>query len=69
MDVLLVEDNVGDARLAQEAFRASEQPINLHVTCDGVEAMAFLRQEGAYVHAPSSKSHLAGFELAQNGWP
>jgi two-component system, chemotaxis family, response regulator Rcp1 len=52
MDVLLVEDNVGDVRLAQEAFRHSEQPINLHVACDGVEAMAFLRQEGAYVQAP-----------------
>jgi len=52
MDVLLVEDNVGDARLAQEAFRTPEQPINLHIVGDGVEAMGFLRQEGDYVHVP-----------------
>jgi len=52
MDVLLVEDNAGDVRLAEEAFRASKKPINLHVVGDGVEAMAFLHNEGAYVGAP-----------------
>jgi CheY-like chemotaxis protein len=52
MDVLLVEDNAADVRLALEAFRDSKKPINLHVVGDGVEAMAFLRQEGAFVHAP-----------------
>ena len=52
MDVLLVEDNPGDIRLAREAFRLSEKPITLHVVCDGVDAMAFLRKEGAYANAP-----------------
>src|ERR1700685_154506 len=52
MDVLLIEDNAADVRLAREAFRLSTKPINLHVIGDGVEAMPFLRQDGAYVDAP-----------------
>jgi chemotaxis family two-component system response regulator Rcp1 len=52
MDLLLIEDNAADVRLAQEAFRFSKEPINLHVVGDGVEAMAFLRREGVHIHAP-----------------
>jgi two-component system, chemotaxis family, response regulator Rcp1 len=53
-DVLLIEDNPGDARLAQEAFRAAYGCIiQLHVVSDGVEAMAFLRREGAHRGAPT----------------
>jgi two-component system, chemotaxis family, response regulator Rcp1 len=51
MDVLLVEDNTADIRLAQEAFRFAEPPINLHIARDGLEAMAFLRKEGDNLHA------------------
>lgn len=51
-DVLLVEDSPGDVRLTQEAFRAANPAIRLHVAVDGVEALAFLSQEGAYVDAP-----------------
>jgi chemotaxis family two-component system response regulator Rcp1 len=50
--VLLVEDNAGDARLTREAFREANPAIQLHVACDGVEAMAYLRCEGPYVNAP-----------------
>jgi chemotaxis family two-component system response regulator Rcp1 len=52
MEVLLVEDNPGDVRLTQEAFRDANRSIHVHVACDGVEAMAFLRREGAYAHVP-----------------
>jgi chemotaxis family two-component system response regulator Rcp1 len=52
MDVLLVEDNPGDVRMAAEAFRGSSRRVDLHVVSDGVEAMVFLRQEGAYIDAP-----------------
>ncbi len=52
LQVLLVEDSPGDVRLTQEAFRDANKAIALHVTCDGVEAMAFLRREGAHVAAP-----------------
>jgi CheY-like chemotaxis protein len=51
-EVLLVEDGAGDIRLTREAFRDAEAPIHLHVASDGVEAMAFLRKEGAYAGVP-----------------
>jgi chemotaxis family two-component system response regulator Rcp1 len=52
IDVLLVEDNPGDVRLTREAFREANASIRLHVTSDGVEAMAFVRQEGRHADAP-----------------
>jgi two-component system, chemotaxis family, response regulator Rcp1 len=52
IEVLLVEDSPGDVRLTQEAFRDANRSIHLHVASDGVEAMAFLRRQGAHVHDP-----------------
>ncbi len=52
VEVLLVEDNVGDVRLTQEALREAKVHNNLSVVNDGVEAMAFLRREGKYSQAP-----------------
>jgi two-component system, chemotaxis family, response regulator Rcp1 len=42
MNILLIEDSPSDARLAKEAFRASDSPACLHVARDGIEAMEFL---------------------------
>jgi chemotaxis family two-component system response regulator Rcp1 len=50
--VLLVEDSPGDVRLTKEAFRDADPKIDLRVAVDGVEAMAYLRQEGIHVGAP-----------------
>lgn len=52
LNVLLVEDSPGDVRLTQEAFRDANLAVRLHVANDGVQAMAFLRQEGDYAEAP-----------------
>ena len=52
IEVLLVEDSPGDVRLTQEAFRDANRSIHLQVASDGVEAMAFLRRQGAHVDAP-----------------
>jgi len=52
LQVLQVEDSPGDVRLTQEAFRDVNVSVHLHVASDGVEAMAFLRKEGAHVNAP-----------------
>jgi two-component system, chemotaxis family, response regulator Rcp1 len=52
IEVLLVEDSPGDVRLTREAFRNANPSIHLHVAADGVEAMAFLTQEGAHAGAP-----------------
>jgi chemotaxis family two-component system response regulator Rcp1 len=52
VDILLVEDNEGDARLAKEAMRDSKIRNTLHHVTDGEEAMAFLRKEGKYAKVP-----------------
>jgi len=52
IEVLLVEDSPGDILLTQEAFKEANDGIRLHVATDGVEAMAFLRQEGVNIGAP-----------------
>ena len=48
VDILLVEDNPGDVRLTREALKDAKVRNELHVATDGVEALAFLRREGAY---------------------
>jgi two-component system, chemotaxis family, response regulator Rcp1 len=51
-EVLLVEDNPGDARLAREAFRDVNEYIRLHLVSDGMEAMAYLTRQGVHRAAP-----------------
>lgn len=52
IELLLVEDNEDDVILTTAAFRKGKVRNNLHVSPDGVEALAFLRQEGKYASAP-----------------
>ena len=42
--VLLVEDNPGDIRLTQEAFREGKIDVRLSVVTDGEEAIRFLKE-------------------------
>jgi two-component system, chemotaxis family, response regulator Rcp1 len=65
IEVLLVEDSPGDVRLTQEAFRDANTAIHLNVAVDGVDAMAFLRREGMYVHAPRPDLILLDLNLPQ----
>ncbi|MDZ8108228.1 MAG: response regulator [Nostoc sp. DedQUE12a] len=51
IEVLLVEDNPGDAQLTRIALEDSKISIHLNVVEDGVEAMAFLRKQEKYVEA------------------
>jgi CheY-like chemotaxis protein len=48
IEILLVEDNLGDIRLTREVFKECKVLNNLSVTEDGEEAMAFLRRQGPY---------------------
>jgi chemotaxis family two-component system response regulator Rcp1 len=52
IEVLLVEDSVGDVRLTREAFKDAKVHINLQVAVDGDDAMAFLKRERQYANAP-----------------
>lgn len=51
VDILLVEDNPGDVRLTQEAFRDSRLPITLNVVMDGEDALNYLYKRGSYQNA------------------
>ncbi len=53
IEILLVEDNEGDARLAIEALKEGKVCNNLYHVKDGVEAIAFLNQQGEYADLPS----------------
>ncbi|MCW5878984.1 MAG: response regulator [Anaerolineales bacterium] len=52
IDILLVEDNPGDVRLTQEAFKEGRLRNQLHVVMDGEAAMQYLKQQGDYAAAP-----------------
>jgi len=48
IEILLIEDNVGDARLTQEVFQECNVRNNIRVARDGKQAMACLHREGPY---------------------
>jgi CheY-like chemotaxis protein len=51
-EILLVEDNPGDVRLTEEAFREGRIAHRLSVVSDGEEALSFVRKKGKYADAP-----------------
>lgn len=61
MEILLVEDNPGDIRLAQEGLRRSKVPNHLSVVRDGEEALQFIRRRGPHAGAP--RPHLVLLDL------
>lgn len=50
--ILLVEDNPGDVRLTIEALKDGKMDNPLDAVRDGIEALAYLRQEGIYADTP-----------------
>jgi len=52
IDILLVDDDEGDVLLTKRALKNGRIFNSLSAAKDGVEAMAFLRQEGEYADAP-----------------
>ena len=63
IDILLVEDNSGDVRLTIEGLKEGKILNNLSVVSNGVEAMAFLRQEGEYANVPRPELILLDLNL------
>lgn len=53
IEILLVEDNPGDVRLTVEAFREAKVCNQIHTVFDGIQALAFLNQDGKYANVPS----------------
>ncbi len=52
VEILLVEDNPGDARLILDAFKDGRVKNNLHIVDDGEEATDFLFKRNQYQNAP-----------------
>ncbi|HEY1618143.1 MAG TPA: response regulator [Streptosporangiaceae bacterium] len=52
VDVLLVEDDEGDALMTREAFEYYKIRNTLHVVTDGEKALQFVRRTGEYKDAP-----------------
>jgi len=51
IEILLVEDNLGDVRLTMEALKDAKVLNNLYVVDDGLEALAFLNRQGKHKNA------------------
>lgn len=62
-EILLVEDNPGDAKLALEALKVGRLRYETHVVEDGEQAISFLRREGEYADAPRPDIILLDFNL------
>jgi chemotaxis family two-component system response regulator Rcp1 len=52
IEILLVENNPADIRLAQETLKDYKLQNSLHILRDGDAALQFLRREGEFQHAP-----------------
>lgn len=52
LEILLVEDNLGDVRLTQEAMKLATVANNMHVVADGVAALDFLYRRAIYGVSP-----------------
>ncbi|MEZ4860593.1 MAG: response regulator [Caldilineaceae bacterium] len=51
LEILLVEDNLGDVRLILEILKESLWETRIHVAKDGAEALAFLQRKAPYQEA------------------
>ena len=50
--ILIVDDDAGDVDLTREVLEDAKIVLNINAVPDGVEAMAYLRQQGDYLLAP-----------------
>src|SRR5262245_22907741 len=63
IEILMVEDSPTDVLITREALKDSKLINELHVVEDGVEALAFLRQEGRYASMPRPDLVLLAWNL------
>ena len=51
IEIMLIEDNLGDNRLTKEVFKEAAVPNRIQIVTNGVEAMQYLNQDGHYQNA------------------
>ena len=61
VQILLVEDNPGDVRLTREALKEAKFRNTVTVVGDGVEALAYLHQQGKY--SAATRPHMIMLDL------
>jgi CheY-like chemotaxis protein len=70
-EILLIEDNLGDVRIAIEAFKESKIPVNVNHVTDGIKAFDFLKKASEYKNKPTpdlilldlNLPKISGFEI------
>ena len=67
VQVLIVEDNLGDIELAKAALCETSLSIELHVARNGEEAMRFMRREGDYAGSPTPDLVLLDLNMPKMG--
>ncbi|MBL1275341.1 MAG: response regulator [Ectothiorhodospiraceae bacterium] len=67
MEILLIDDSLGDIRLIQEGLREAKIPHNISACMDGVAALAFLRKETGYDNAPRPDLILLDLNMPRMG--
>lgn len=63
MEILLVEDNLDDARTTIQALRSESIRCRVSLVCDGEEAMSFIHREGIFSRTPRPDLVLLDMEL------
>jgi two-component system, chemotaxis family, response regulator Rcp1 len=63
MEILLVEDDLEDARMTIEALKQGDVKCRVSLVRDGEEAMTFLRREGIFGRAPQPDLILLDMQL------
>jgi len=69
IEILLIEDNPGDVRLTQEAFKEGRVRNHICVAADGEQALAILRRQGRYAAAPRPDIILLDLHLPRKSGP
>jgi len=67
IEILLVEDNPDDSRMTIEALHEGRVRNSIHLVEDGVEALRFLRRQGAHTDAPRPDLILLDLSLPRLG--
>lgn len=69
VEILLAEDNPGDAKLTEKAFEQGKILNNLHIVENGAEALKFLRKEDQYQEKPRPDLILLDLNMPKkDGW-
>jgi CheY-like chemotaxis protein len=62
-DVLIIEDDPGDALLVTESFAQGDAPRRCHVAVEAQQALRFLRRSGEHAGAPRPRLILLDLNL------